>query len=100
MKLLFDIMEQTPGNDLDGIPSTWGKVDTQWGEIRPLSGREYEAAQQMQSSVTHRIQTHLVATANSAMRLVAGDRVFEVESVINEGERNRFHVWRCTEGGM
>jgi len=86
------------GNDLDGVPDSWEFVCNQWANIRPLSGREYQQAQQMQSSTTHTIKTHLVANADSAMRLVAKDEtIYNVESVVKQDGRNRFMIWRCVE---
>ena len=85
------------GNDLDGIPHTWDEVAIKWANIRPLSGKEYQQAQQMQESTTHTIKTHFLAGADSSMRLVHGERIFDVESVLNMDERNRFTIWRCVE---
>lgn len=72
-------------------------------KITPLSGREYVQAQQVQSNVTHELKCPYFAGANSSMRLTAGEvaatptRIFNVESVVNENEANRFLVWRCVE---
>jgi len=85
------------GNDLDGVPDSWDEVAIKWANIRPLSGKEYQQAQQMQSMTTHTIKTHFLAGADSSMRLVHGSRVFDVESVLNMDERNRFTIWRCVE---
>ena len=100
MKHLLTIERPVAGHDLDGVPDSWEHVAEEWGDVQPLSGREYEQAQQMQSTTTHKIRTHLVAGATSAMRLLLGQRVFAVESVRNEGERNRWLLWRCVEGGL
>ncbi len=75
----------------------------EWFEIRPLSGREYVQGQQVQSSVTHELRCVHFAGANTGMRLTAGEdadnptRIFNVESVVNENEANRFLVWRVVE---
>ena len=100
MKHLLTIERPVTGNDLDGVPDSWEHVAEEWGDIHPLTGKEYERAEQMQSSTTHRIRTHLVKGADSAMRLLLGTRVFAVESVVNEGERGRWSLWRCVEGGL
>lgn len=91
------IQSKEAGNELDGVPESWNDVGNFWAMIQPLTGREYEQAQQMQSNTTHKIKTRWFEGANSAMRLVRGNRVFEVESVVNEFERNRWLIWRCSE---
>ena len=71
----------------------------QWFEIRPLSAREFAQGQQINSVVSHELRCVFFAGANSSMRLTneAGTRIFNVDSVVNENEANRFLVWRCTE---
>lgn len=75
----------------------------EWFDVRPLSGREYTQTQQIQSNVTHELRCVYFAGANTSMRLTAGDdaenpsRTFNVESVVNENEANRFLVWRVVE---
>jgi SPP1 family predicted phage head-tail adaptor len=67
--------------------------------IEPLDGAEYIAGQQSNSRTTHKITTHYFGGANARMRILCGGRVFNVESVINLGEMNRFLQWRCEELG-
>jgi SPP1 family predicted phage head-tail adaptor len=76
--------------------------ERQFFDIRPLSGREYVQAQQVQSTATHELRCVYFAGANTSMRLTAGEsetptRVFNVESVVNDNENNRSLVWRCQE---
>lgn len=97
---------ETPllGNELLGEP-VGGYERTgrrAWFEVRPLSGREYVQSQQVQSSVTHELRCAYFAGATTGMRLTAGEsdtptRIFDVESVVNEHEANRFLVWRVQE---
>ncbi len=72
-------------------------------KAKPISGREYVQGQQVQSNVTHELRCIHFAGAHTGMRLTAGDdaesptRIFNVESVVNENEANRFLVWRVVE---
>jgi len=94
---------ETPklGSELLGEPV--GKYERtgrrEWFDIRPLSGREFVRGQQVQSNVTHELKCPYFAGANTGMRLTneAGTRIFNVESVVNENEANRFLVWRVVE---
>jgi SPP1 family predicted phage head-tail adaptor len=90
-----------PGNELEGTP-VGGFARTgqkAWFEIRPLSSRELVVGQQIQSLVSHELKCAFFTGAHNAMRLTneAGTRIFNVESVVNENESNRFLVWRCVE---
>lgn len=87
------------GEPVDGYERTGRR---EWFEIRPLSAREYVQAQQVQSSVSHELRCVYFSGANTGMRLTAGEtdtptRIFNVESVVNENEANRFLVWRVVE---
>ena len=101
------VQTETTANELaGGTINQWTTVETQDADITPLRGREYEAAQQVQSGITHKIRTRMLratnAPATTAMRLVTkfDSRVFHVQSVLNIGERNRWLEWMCEEGGV
>lgn len=104
MKHLLTIQTPVAGDEIDGIPGGWADVALRWCDIKPLTGREYTQAQQVQSTVTHRIRTQYVPDAKSSMRLakLSGEtgeptRLFNVESVVNVDERNRWSEWMCEE---
>ena len=84
-------------DDLAGVPEQWQTVHKTWGDVRPLSGREYVQAQAMQADVTHIVTTRLMSGANPRQRLLIDDRVFEIESVVNVQEAGRWSQWRCRE---
>jgi SPP1 family predicted phage head-tail adaptor len=100
-KFILTVEQDTVGNELAGEPSEAETVCSVWGNIHPLTGREYQQAQQMQSNVSHKITTELLpqnlGPATSRMRLKHGTRTFEVQSVVNVEERNRELEWMCTE---
>lgn len=86
-----------------GQSTTWSDVATVWAFVRPLSGREIIAAQAVNSELTHQITIRWQAAyaspkAMAAMRLVAGGRIFNIQSAANEREENRYLVMMATEG--
>ncbi len=94
----IEIQQAIEGEDLDGIPEyRWQTLRTEKALMQPLTGREYELAQQMHSGTTHKIITRWFEGADSTMRIVRGDRRFNVATVINQHERNRWLEWRCEE---
>jgi SPP1 family predicted phage head-tail adaptor len=101
-KFILTVEQDVIGNEYEGEPATTPEtVCSVWGNIQPLTGREYQQAQQMQSNVSHKITTELLpqnlGPATSRMRLKHGTRTFEVQSVVNVEERNRELEWMCTE---
>lgn len=96
----------TPANELEGVPEDeWGTVKEVWASIVPMAGREYYQAQQMESTVSHRIETEFFAGAHPRMKLIKPNeedpanplRTFNVKSVVNINERNRKLQWMCEE---
>jgi SPP1 family predicted phage head-tail adaptor len=104
MKQILHIEERTTGNELAGEPpETWTRVTREWFDVEPLTGREYIQAQQVQSSVSHKMRSPYLGGMHSGMRLTAGEnaaepsRVFNVASVVNVGENNRELEWMAEE---
>lgn len=58
-------------------------------EIRPISGKEAEVVRQTHPNVTHFGRVRYSPEFTSLRRLKEGDRIFEIEAVLNLGERNR-----------
>lgn len=83
----------------DGPPDQWERVFEEMFLLRPSQGREEENADTMRSTVTHEAKCHfpMSVKVDSGMRIKYGDRIFHVESVVNEFERNRFLVWKLVE---
>jgi SPP1 family predicted phage head-tail adaptor len=80
-----------------GAAKTWDTVDTVAASVEPLSGREFFQAQQTQSSVSHKITIRHRADTTSSLRILFGTRVFDISSVLNPDERNRWMVLMATE---
>ena len=86
------------GNDLDGVPvEDWREERKVFARIIPLVGREYIASRQANLETTHKIETEFFSGASAVQRLICGERVFHVESVINSMERNRRLIWMTRE---
>lgn len=66
--------------------------------IMPYRGREYFQSQQVQSEATTRILIRYVSGINTTMRIVYGERVFNIVSVIDPEEAHRELQLMCKEG--
>ena len=78
-------------------PASWEDVRQEWFALEPLSGEEKDRADQTQSLVTHKAKCHWFDGAASGLRVVYGERVLNVKSVVNEREQNRFLLWQLIE---
>lgn len=82
-----------------GAGVVWADLADLWGSVEPLSGRETPAAERAQATVSHRIRLRYRTDVAPAMRFRLGARLFNIRSVIDEGERRRWLVCLCEEGG-
>lgn len=74
----------------------YGEPETSWliyaqvqASIEPLQGREFLASAGVRSEVTTRIRMRYVEGVTTKMRVLFGDRAFDISAVINVDERGR-----------
>lgn len=65
---------------------TWVTQATRWAAVEPLSGRELFLAQQVQADVTHRVGLRFTPDVTPKMRVLFGERVLNIESVLDSTE--------------
>ena len=87
---------ETQGAD-GAMLTAWETFATTWASVEPLIGKEYFAQQREQATVSHKIRMRHIAGITHKMRIAWGTRLFEIESVLNVGERNREIVLMCSE---
>lgn len=86
-------------NDYGASTQTWKRVATVWADVRPLSGREYFSAQQVQSEVTTQIWLRHIEGIKPTMKVKFGKREFEILSVLNTQECDVSLQLMCKETG-
>lgn len=77
--------------------TNWDAVCAVWAAIDPVSGKEFYAAQQSQSQVTHKITIRYRSGLNTAMRIKFGTRKFHIVSIIDWEERHERMLIMATE---
>lgn len=80
-----------------GSIETWQNVATVWAAIEPLRGNERYTAQQVQSTLTHKVTIRYREGIKPQMRLTYKGRIFDIESVIDIEERHRWLELLCSE---
>jgi SPP1 family predicted phage head-tail adaptor len=84
------IQSLTLGQDTFGDPTkTWTDFETVWASVEPLQGREYYAAQQMQSEVTTRFRIRYLEGLDTTMSIMYAGERYNIISIIDPNERHR-----------
>jgi SPP1 family predicted phage head-tail adaptor len=69
--------------DDDGIrDESWVEVATVWGEIRPMSGREFIAANAIQAGVTTKITIRMMDGIDAKMRVRHYNTLYNIKAVL------------------
>lgn len=85
------------GDPLQADDDNWVDVATTWAAIDPISGREFYAAEQSQSEVSHKIRCRYRTGLDTAMRITYGKRRFKIISLIDWEERHESLLLMCKE---
>lgn len=85
------------GDPLQADDANWTDAATLWAAIDPISGREFYAAEQSQSEVSHKVRCRYRAGLDTAMRIVCGSRRFKIISIIDWEERHESLLIMCKE---
>ena len=95
------LQSATTISSLTGEPEkTWSTYATVWAAIRTLSGRERNAAQQVQATQTHEVTIRYsseVADVTPKDRILYGSRIFDIQDVRNIDETNIEIRMLCAE---
>ncbi len=83
--------------------ATWSDVAQLRAAITPLTGREVLAAQAFSAQLTHQIVVRYTRCLSDPLelpklRILFGQRVFNIQAAINDEERNRQITLLVTEG--
>ena len=92
------LQRATAARDGHGQPiETWSNAAVVWAAIEPIRGREYFAAQQFATEVTHRLRIRYRSDVRATWRVRYGTRTFRIESVIDPLERHETLELMCVE---
>lgn len=100
-KLRYLITLQSEGGSRDaggGIVSSWSTVDSVYADIRPVSGQERYRQGKVQETITHDIRIRYRTDITASNRVSYDSRTFNIKTVINEDERDRYLLLKCSEG--
>ena len=86
----LELQENTPTRNAVGEEvAVWSTIERFYGSIEPLSGREFLNAQASAAEMSHRIRRRYKAGITPDHRIRFGERLFDINVVINIDERSR-----------
>lgn len=88
----------TTQDEMGEIIEGWITIGTFAASVEPINGREYFAAQAIQSEVTTRIRMRYEAGILPSDRITHGSAIYDLLSVINPEMRNRELILMCKSG--
>lgn len=84
-------------NDYGEDNGQWKDILTTRAAIYPVSGKEFYAAETVNSEITHKINMRYMRGLKPSMRIKFGDRYFNIISIINFQEKNVLIQIMCKE---
>lgn len=87
----------TMQNDYGEPIDEWKDIATTKAAIYPISGKEFYAAETVNSEVSHKINMRYKSGLKPSMRIKFGSRYFNIISIINFQERNIMLQLMCKE---
>ena len=95
-KIVIEEKSVTP--DAYGDPvETWTQFAEAWVENAPESGREFLAAKQERADLSRILTTRYIDGISPDMRVVDGERVFDIISAFDPSGRRRELKIHCRE---
>ena len=93
-----DLQQATEDRDATGgTTRTWTTIVTRWAAIEPAKGREAYIFGQVESRTIIKIRIRYHADIDTTWRIQFGSKIFNIESLVNSGERNEFIDLFCEE---
>lgn len=97
-RVTIQALQQTR-NEWGEFVTDWVDVARVWADVRPLSGREFIASQQVQSKVTARITIRYRAGIAASQRVLQRDTTYNIEAVLPDPEMGREYLTlMCSTG--
>lgn len=95
-RITFQKLEQTK-DEFGEMLGEWSDFKTVWAEVKPVSGRQFFAAKQINSEISHNIYIRYNADLLPNMRIKYKDRVFDILYLMNVNESNTLMQIYCKE---
>ena len=97
--VIYQLVTGSPAVDEFGQPNTsWEVLDTVWGAVEPLSGRDFWAQQQVQSEITGKIRIRYRNDLKPGMKAVYNSKTYMILTIIDQLEEHKELQLMISEG--
>jgi len=97
-RIIIQRIKTSPQNAYGEPIDEWETFATVWASIEPLQASEFWAQEQIQSEIKIRIRIRYLSGVTSKMRVLHGERILVIESVIEPKEAHKEMQLMCSEG--
>lgn len=98
LRRALDLEQQVRAPDgAGGFGESWTTVATLFAELTPLAATSSVSADQEVESVTHRVRLRMRGGVTAGMRLREGTRIYEIVTVHDPDETERYLECRVRE---
>lgn len=80
-----------------GIKRGWANKLTCWACVEPVSGKEQREALRVSNKIQYKVYIRFTKGITPEMRILYGDKIFEINSIIDFDERHETLNFICTE---
>ena len=93
----IETLTHTP-NSSGGQATVWSPfLQNIWASIKPKTKWEQNFGQRLEPRTVHEIRCRYQAGVHTKMRIKYGTRIFQIKSVINDDEANKYLTITCEE---
>ena len=96
-KRIYLEYEVKTSDGMGGETSTWGRLNSCWAAIWPVSAKEIKSDSQIMGVVSHRVRIRYRKGIDNTFRVNFNNRYFNVVSVINPDEDREWLDLMCNE---
>ena len=84
-----ELQQPTESRDVSGgVTRIWLTIVTRWADIIPLRGQERFDAAKVEAQTNVKFRLRYYQPINQKWRIKWGDRIYNINAIINAGERN------------
>jgi SPP1 family predicted phage head-tail adaptor len=84
-------------SSLGDIVTIWTELCEDYAAIEPFAGREFFEAQQVVANITTRIRMRVINQVVPKWRIVFGNHIYDIQSVLNFSMENNVMHLMCRE---
>lgn len=84
-------------NEYGEEEATWKTFLQAWASITPIMGREFLEARAQGQELSHKVELRARKGVTPEMRVKFGDRIFDIEAVMDVEEKGAEMVLMCKE---